>query len=208
MRDQLDQMRRSVDSATSVLKDDNESDKTKKDDKTKLETPLGRMKSLEKEISSLSSEINSLRGKVDRSEKYEFTEIETLEEAYAGLKTRVDAALLETAIARANPASDIGTPREKKKKKKFLWIFGGGEDEYEELLGSVTPGRDKELFVVATREVRKRNYEVGRLLFQTIITTYPDSPYLPMAKLAVADSFYLEGSTSTLIQAAAGYQDW
>ncbi|HNU06592.1 MAG TPA: outer membrane protein assembly factor BamD, partial [Pyrinomonadaceae bacterium] len=27
-------------------------------------------------------------------------------------------------------------------------------------------------------------------------------------KLAVADSFYLEGSTSALIQAAAGYQDW
>jgi outer membrane protein assembly factor BamD len=45
-------------------------------------------------------------------------------------------------------------------------------------------------------------------LFQTIITTYPDSPYLPMAKLAVADSFYLEGSTRALIQAAAAYQDW
>lgn len=29
-----------------------------------------------------------------------------------------------------------------------------------------------------------------------------------MAKLAVADSFYLEGETSNLIQAAAGYQDW
>jgi len=29
-----------------------------------------------------------------------------------------------------------------------------------------------------------------------------------MAKLAVADSFYLEGSTSALIQAAAAYQEW
>ncbi len=209
IRQQLDQMRRSVESAISVLKDDNEGDKSKKDDKSKLETPLGRLKSMEKEISSLSSEVNSLRGKVDRSEKYENTEIESLEEAYAGLKTRVDAALLETAIARANPASDVGTPREKKKKKKFLWIFGGGgNDEYEELIGNITPGRDKELFIVATREVRKNNYEVGRLLFQTIITTYPDSPYLPMAKLAVADSFYLEGSTSGLIQAVAAYQDW
>jgi outer membrane protein assembly factor BamD len=64
------------------------------------------------------------------------------------------------------------------------------------------------LFVVATKEVRKNNYEVGRLLFQTIITTYPESPYLPMAKLAIADSFYLEGGTSSLIQAAAGYQEW
>ena len=56
--------------------------------------------------------------------------------------------------------------------------------------------------------MRKNNYDVGRLLFQTIITTYPDSPYLPMAKLAISDSFFLEGSTSALIQATQGYQDW
>ena len=61
----------------------------------------------------------------------------------------------------------------------------------------MTPGRDRELFIVATREIRKKNFDVGRLLFQTIITTYPDSPYLPMSKLAVADSFFLEGSTSS-----------
>jgi outer membrane protein assembly factor BamD (BamD/ComL family) len=29
-----------------------------------------------------------------------------------------------------------------------------------------------------------------------------------MAKLAVADSFFLEGGTSSLIQAIAAYQDW
>ncbi len=208
MREQLDQMRRSIDSAISVLKDEEKEDKANKDDKSKLETPLGRLKSLEKEISSLSSDINSLRGKVDRSEKYEISDIENLEEAFANLKSRVEKAQVETAVARANPASDVGKPREKKKKKKFLWLFGGGTDEYEELIGNVTPGRDRELFIVATREVRKKNYEVGRLLFQTIITTYPDSPYLPMAKLAVADSFFLEGSTSSLIQAVAAYQDW
>ncbi|MGH9908124.1 MAG: outer membrane protein assembly factor BamD, partial [Pyrinomonadaceae bacterium] len=47
-----------------------------------------------------------------------------------------------------------------------------------------------------------------RLLFTTIINTYPDSPFLPLAKLAIADSFYLEGTTSALIQAAQSYQDW
>ena len=207
VRQQLDQMRRSVDSAISVLKEDG--DKDKKDDKNNQETPLGRMKSLQKEVSSLNSDVNSLRGKVDRSEKYEMTDVEALEETFANLKTRVENAFTETAIARANPVSDVGTAREKKKKKKFLWIFGGGGyDEYENLLGEVVPGRDKELFIVATREIRKKNFEVGRLLFQTIITTYPDSPYLPMAKLAVADSFFLEGSTSSLIQAVAAYQDW
>ncbi len=124
-------------------------------------------------------------------------------------QARADTAQLEIAAGRANPVSTLGAPREKKKKKKFLGIFGGGgSDEYEELLGSVQVGRDRELFVVATREVRKRNYDVGRLLFQTIITTYPDSPYLPMSKLAVGDSFYLEGSTSSLIQAIGAYQEW
>ena len=64
------------------------------------------------------------------------------------------------------------------------------------------------LFVEAAREVRKGNHETGRLLFTTIITTYPDSAYLPLAKLAIADSFYLEGTTSSLIQAGQAYQDW
>lgn len=207
VRQQLDQMRKSVDNAISILKDEQKEDKDK-EEKNDVESPLGRMRGYIKEISSINSELGSLRGKVDRSEKYEMSDIEALEERFADLKTRVEKAFTESAIARANPTSDVGTPREKKKKKKFLWLFGGGEDEYEGLLGEVVPGRDKELFIVATREVRKKNFEVGRLLFQTIITTYPDSPYLPMAKLAVADSFYLEGSTSALIQAVAAYQDW
>jgi len=208
IRQQLDQMRKSVDNAISILKEEQKEDKDKKDDKSALESPLARMKGYQKEMSSLSSEVGSLRGKVDRSEKYEMSDVEAVEEKFADLKTRVEKAFTETAIARANPTSDVGTAREKKKKKKFLWLFGGGDDEYEELIGTITPGRDKELFIVATREVRKKNFEVGRLLFQTIITTYPDSPYLPMSKLAVADSFYLEGSTSALIQAVAAYQDW
>ncbi|MGI8641672.1 MAG: outer membrane protein assembly factor BamD [Pyrinomonadaceae bacterium] len=209
MRQKLETMRRSLGSAASVLKDDNKDDKSKKDDKNSLETPLGRLKSLEKETSSLQSEVNTLRGKVDRSEKYEQSEIDQIETTVSELQVRVDNALTETAGARANPISDVGKPREKKKKGKFLGIFGGGgNDEYEELIGNVVPGRDRELFIEATKNVRKNNYDVGRLLFQTIITTYPDSPYLPMAKLAVADSFYLEGATSSLIQAAQQYQDW
>ncbi len=208
MRQKLETIRRSMSSATSVLKEENKGDKSKKDDKANLETPLGRLRGLEKESSTLLSEVNNLRGKADRSEKYEVSEVDQLEAGVADLQIRSDNALTETASLRANPVSDVGKAREKKKKGKFLGIFGGGNDEYEELIGTVTPGRDRELFIVATKEVRKNNYDVGRLLFQTIITTYPDSNYLPMAKLAVADSFYLEGATSALIQAAAAYQDW
>ena len=207
MRRNLDTMRRSLDSAASVLKQESKEEK-KKVDKTALDTPFARLTALEKEAATLQAEVNNLKGKIDRSEKYEQSEVDQLETTVVEFQKQVDNALTETAGARANPESSVGKSREIKKKKKFLGIFGGGADEYEELIGSVTPGRDKELFIVATREVRKNNYDVGRLLFQTIITTYPDSPYLPMAKLAVADSFYLEGSTSALIQAGAAYQDW
>ncbi len=209
MRDKLERVRRSLNSAISVLKDENKEDKNKKDDEKRLETPLGRLVALDKDVARVQSDVNNLRGKVDRGEKYERSDVDSLEQLVNEIQARADTAQLETAAARANPTSTIGQPREKKKKKKFLGIFGGGgSDEYEELLGSVQAGRDRELFVVATREVRKRNFDVGRLLFQTIITTYPDSPYLPMSKLAVGDSFYLEGSTSSLIQAVASYQDW
>lgn len=209
MRDKLERIRRSLSTVISVLKEENKEDKTKKDDEKKLETPLGRLVALEKDGSRLSSDLNSLRGRMDRGEKYERSDLDTLEQSVNEYQARADTAQLEVASTRATPVSNLGQPREKKKKKKFLGIFGGGgSDEYEELLGSVQVGRDRELFVVATREVRKRNFDVGRLLFQTIITTYPDSPYLPMSKLAVGDSFYLEGSTSALIQAIGAYQEW
>ncbi len=211
LHQKLETMRRSVNGALAGLKDDAKDDrskKDKKDDKTALDTPIGRLKGLDKEIDTLQSEVNNIRGKVERSEKYQAADIDQIETTVTELQIRVDNTLLETAKERSDPVSDVGKPREIKKKKKFLGIFGGGTDEYEELLGSVVPGRDRELFVTATREVRKKNHEVGRLLFTTIITTYPDSPYLPMAKLAIADSFYLQGATSDLIQAAAAYQDW
>ncbi|MEP6704434.1 MAG: outer membrane protein assembly factor BamD, partial [Acidobacteriota bacterium] len=209
MRQKLETIRRSATSAASVLKQEAKDEKAGKDDKGNLDTPYSRLRGIEKEADALQSEVNSLHGKVDRSEKYQASDIDRMETDTADLQRRSDAVQTETAQARANPNSAVGTAREVKKKKKFLGIFGGGgSDEYDELIGTVTPGRDRELFIVATREVRKKNFDVGRLLFQTIITTYPDSPYLPMSKLAVADSFYLEGSTSALIQAIASYQDW
>ena len=208
MRQKLETMRRSLNGIASVLKDENKGESSK-GDKSNLDSPLARIQSLEKDAGRLSSDVNSLRGRIDRADKFEMSEVDQLETAVSELLTRVDAIQLETANARAATDSPEGKPRDVKKKKKFLGIFGGGgNDEYDELIGTVAPGRDRQLFIEATREVRKKRYDVGRLLFQTIITTYPDSPYLPMAKLAVADSFFLEGSTSSLIQAIAGYQDW
>ncbi len=212
MRSKLDTMRKSLASAISSLKGDgkdNKKDKDKKDDKVVQDTPISRLRGLDKEVSSLQSDVNNLVGKINRSEKYDASDVEQLEISVLDLNGRVDGELLASAKDRATVTSTVGQEREIKKKKKFLWIFGrAGNDEYDELIGSVRPGRDKELFIVATREVRKGNHEVGRLLFNVIITTYAESQYLPMSKLAIADSFYLEGDSSNLIQAVASYQDW
>ena len=67
---------------------------------------------------------------------------------------------------------------------------------------------DKILYERATAEIQRSRYDVGRLTLQTLINTYPDSEYLAKAKLAIADSYYNEGSTSGLTQADAEYKDF
>lgn len=206
MRQRLETIRRSAASSLTGLREDSRDTRADRDNP---DSAAARLRSIEREASSMQNQVNNLRGRLDRAEKYEMADIDQLEVAVADLQARADRVFLETAEERSQAEVTEGRPREPQKRRKFLGIFGrGGSDEFDELLGSVRPGRDRELFIVATREIRKRNYDVGRLLFQTIVTTYPDSPYLPMAKLAIADSFYLEGSTSALIQAISAYQDW
>ncbi|MEN3330894.1 MAG: outer membrane protein assembly factor BamD, partial [Blastocatellia bacterium] len=42
----------------------------------------------------------------------------------------------------------------------------------------------------------------------TMINTYTDSPLIMMAKLAIADSYYLQGGSRSLAQAEVEYRDW
>ena len=67
---------------------------------------------------------------------------------------------------------------------------------------------DKVLYDTAMNDIKKDRFDEGRLAFQTLINTYPDSEYLAKAKLAVADSYYKEGGISGLTQAVAEYQDF
>lgn len=200
MRSKLDSMRRSLNSAVSSMP---AADKDKKN----ADDPRERLRGLDKEAGSLLSEVNDIRSKQERAERYDATVLDRLETSVTELNTRVQAALQATAGARTSVATSNSD--KKKKKGKFLGIFGGGGDNrYEELTGVVAPGRDRVLFVEAAHEVRKGNHETGRLLFQTIVNTYPDSAFLPLAKLAIADSFYLEGTKAALIQASQAYLDW
>jgi outer membrane protein assembly factor BamD len=69
-------------------------------------------------------------------------------------------------------------------------------------------GRDLELYNQASKKAEKGRYDEARLTYNIIITTYPDSAFLPLAKLAIADTFYLEGGTSNLQQAIGGYKEF
>ena len=69
-------------------------------------------------------------------------------------------------------------------------------------------GRDRELLSEAINEMQDGKYVRSRLLFNTLVNTYADSPLLPVTKLAIADSFYREGSYSSMNQAEVEYRDW
>lgn len=204
MRSKLDGMRRSVSSAISSMEPQSANEKKNPDD------PRQRLRGLDKEIASVSSEVNDIHAKQERSERYDPTVLDRLEASVADLNTRVQAGLQASATSRSvGTATAAAAPARKKKKGRLFGLLGGGgDDKYEELTGTVAPGRDRVLFEEAAKEVRKGNHETGRLLFSTIINTYPDSAFLALAKLAIADSFYLEGTTSALIQAAQAYLDW
>jgi len=200
----IESMRRSLGSAISSM-----SPAKKSDDKSKsnADDPLVRLKGLEKEVTALLNELNDIRAKNDRADKFDPSSVDRLETSVAEMSPRVETALQQTASARGTAASSSSS--NKKKKGKLFGLFGGGgEDKYAELTGAAVAGRDRVLFEEAAKEVRKQHFDTGRLLFATIINTYPDSAFLPLAKLAIADSFFLEGTTSGLIQAAQGYQDW
>ncbi|MGA9997897.1 MAG: outer membrane protein assembly factor BamD, partial [Pyrinomonadaceae bacterium] len=208
MRQRLEAMRRSLNSAIAAMnaRDNGENGKPAPDD------PRERLRGLEKEANSILGEVSDVRGKQDRSERYDAAILDRLETSITDLNTRVEQGLRDTAAqrnVRVTPTTTASATKKKKKGHLFGLLGGGGGDEkYAELTGTVAAGRDRVLFEDAVKEVRKGNQDTGRLLFNTIITTYPDSPYLRLSKLAIADSFYLEGDTSALIQAAAAYQDW
>jgi outer membrane protein assembly factor BamD len=87
-------------------------------------------------------------------------------------------------------------------------IAGCGAKDNVKNENAAVPGRDKELYEQAGKKAEKGRYDEARLLYNVVISTYADSEYLPLAKLAIADTFYLEGGTSNLEQAIGGYKEF
>jgi outer membrane protein assembly factor BamD len=87
-------------------------------------------------------------------------------------------------------------------------IAGCGAKDNVKNENAAVPGRDKELYEQAMQKAEKGRYDEARLLYNVVVSTYADSEYLPLAKLAIADTFYLEGGTSNLEQAIGGYREF
>src|SRR5215208_6762335 len=115
MASKLDLMRRSLSSALNALEDKSK-DKSK-DKKTDADDPFARLKGLEKEVSTLNSEVNDIRSKNDKAEKFDATAVDRLEGSVAELGTRVEKSLQETAGLRTS-ATAANAAADKKKKKK------------------------------------------------------------------------------------------
>ena len=75
-----------------------------------------------------------------------------------------------------------------------------------DLAASAEP--DKVLFEKSVEDIKNKRYDVARLTLQTLMNTYPDSDYLAAAKLAIADSYYEEGTTAALTHAEVEYKDY
>jgi outer membrane protein assembly factor BamD len=64
---------------------------------------------------------------------------------------------------------------------------------------------DKVLFDLAMTSIKRSKYAEARTLLETVISTFPDSDYVPRAKLSMGDAWYAEGD---LKQAEMEYQDF
>ncbi|MBZ5605405.1 MAG: outer membrane protein assembly factor BamD [Acidobacteriia bacterium] len=80
--------------------------------------------------------------------------------------------------------------------------------KYDNPIGKDTQQPDKVLFDRAINDIEHGRYEVARLTLNTLINTYDTSEYLAKAKLAIADSWYREGSPHGMAQAEAEYKDF
>jgi outer membrane protein assembly factor BamD len=75
----------------------------------------------------------------------------------------------------------------------------------------VPPGTnqpDKFLFERGTEQLLKKKWLTSRQYFQTLVETYPQSPYRADAKLGVGDTYLGEGTAATQVQAIQEFREF
>jgi outer membrane protein assembly factor BamD len=90
----------------------------------------------------------------------------------------------------------------------ILALIGCGRNPYDNPIATDSQQPDKVLFDQSINYIEKKRFDIARLQLQTLINTYPDSEYIAKAKLAIADSWYQQGGSSSLAQAEAEYDDF
>jgi outer membrane protein assembly factor BamD len=68
--------------------------------------------------------------------------------------------------------------------------------------------QERWLYEQAASQLQWNHPEVARQLFTTLIEEHPDSSYLPLAKLGIADSFYQEEGSTAITKARQLYYEW
>lgn len=90
----------------------------------------------------------------------------------------------------------------------ILTLAGCGRNPYDNPIATNSQQPDKVLFDTSIGYIEKKRFDIARLQLQTLISTYPDSEYIAKSKLAIADSWYQQGGSSSLAQAEAEYDDF
>lgn len=75
-------------------------------------------------------------------------------------------------------------------------------------ISTLAAGSDQKLWEAAQKEISKKRYDNARKYLNRLIEGFPQSQHQTDARLAVADSYFHEGSTSSLLMAAAEYRDF
>ena len=88
----------------------------------------------------------------------------------------------------------------------LLLVVGCGKSPYDNPIANDSQQPDKILFDKSVENIERHRYELARNTLQTLINTYPDSEYIAKAKLAIADSWYREGTSEGMAQAEARVQ--
>ncbi len=89
-----------------------------------------------------------------------------------------------------------------------LGVTGCGRKRYDNPITKDTLQPDKVLFDKAIADMERGRYEVARIVLNNLINTYDSSEYLAKAKLAIADSWFREGTSGSLVQAEVEYKDF
>jgi len=87
-----------------------------------------------------------------------------------------------------------------------LVSLSAGQPQAGQAKKAETQQPDMVLYDRAASDIHKKHFLDARMLLETLISTYPDSEFLPKAHLALAESWYREGGAKNLAQARDEYK--